>query len=197
MPKLPKNLPPLPPVPDGYDRWKLCGWGGLIMDADGTPWGCAWLRASDWNVENQTKYNAIGSKSLYYIVAVRDPKPAPTIRKFRKVAAPKPRKGRVVASKLATSDYHLNGSGLLLLARGNANAAYPIPVFLLSADSASVERMLEQAAEALANRDGFTVLDANAPGMAYRDRARLALAAIGITAKGGLCANRAEKGASA
>jgi hypothetical protein len=79
--------------------------------------------------------------------------------------APKKRKGRVVAKyTMASRD---SGRGYYVDA----------PTFTLPADAASVERMREQVAECIAGTSGTNMSDDQV--------AEVALAAIGIKAKGG------------
>ncbi len=50
--------------------------------------------------------------------------------------------------------------------------------YLFPADQ--YEAIVEQAAEAIANRNGYTILKPEAPGISYRDDARAALRSVGI-----------------
>lgn len=72
---LPKGLPPLPPVPTGWDAWDLCGWGGLKRKENGTPWGTAVVGSPCWNYGPEG--HATGFLKTYYIEAVKKPAPAP------------------------------------------------------------------------------------------------------------------------
>jgi hypothetical protein len=155
--KLLKRLPPFPPVPRGYDRWAPMGVG---YSSDKAHAYLGYIESTGhhagWEISEDA--HAYGVGGLLYIVAVRDPKPAPTIRKSRKVA-PKPAgKGRVVAKLEKRSAY--TGRGYYA----------DSDRFVLPADAASVERMVEQVRNAFCERAPATPTEL----------ARAVLSSIGI-----------------
>jgi len=87
--KLPANLPPLPPVPAGFKRWELCGWGGLICaENSGTVWNSHYADVgtdSGWFSEISHKGEARGNPDVFYIRAIKHP--APKTAASAKVAA--------------------------------------------------------------------------------------------------------------
>lgn len=70
--ELPAELPPLPPVPAGYDCWELCGWGGLC-GPQGHPWAVG--DSLSWE-SGKALQHPLGHGHLFYIRAKRD-SPAP------------------------------------------------------------------------------------------------------------------------
>lgn len=162
--KLPAGLPALPPVPAGYSRWEYKGKGwtsdGAVV---GAPWSCA-SRGDKAFVIFPQSWKAFGFADGFYIVAVRDPKPAAKPSKVKSArkcecslttralgdgcdvcnpelaaeiaaenAKPKPaRKGRVVAKLEKRSA----DTGRGYYADSDR--------FVLPADAASVERMVEE-----------------------------------------------------
>lgn len=75
-PKLPKGLPPLPPVPAGYCRWKYMGMGWDSCGPVQHPWAGTYDSGEHWQVWSGERGTASNFQT-HYIVAVRDPKPAP------------------------------------------------------------------------------------------------------------------------
>ena len=163
MPKLPKNLPALPPVPEGYSRWEYKGKAWNSGDKPvGAPWAVGETGRSWVVLPEQWRF---GFRNGHYIVAVRDPKPAP-----------KKRERRVVAIK-GVSTLTPTTFGIISVFPETKDT-YLTPVVLLPADAASVARMQDQAYYAV-------VAETDLPADACERIARAALAAIGISAKGG------------
>jgi hypothetical protein len=121
--KLPANLPALPKVPEGFDAWELCGWGGLT----GLPVGCPFAHTekglADWMVWTDPGCQSSGYKHRYYIRAIKRP-----------AKLKKPKQAQAVKA-VCDVIYGPDGEGR--------------ECFVLPADAASVERMREQAESAL------------------------------------------------
>jgi len=69
--KLPDGLPPLPPVPEGYDKIELKGWG-WSSNKKKVPYSIASKENEEWM--NFIPDVATGIQRFYYIVAVKSPK---------------------------------------------------------------------------------------------------------------------------
>lgn len=111
------------------------------------------------------------------------PKPA-VIRKSRKAAAPKKREGRVVAVR-RWSPFKDAKSGHLHFIASWSHCEFRYPVFVLPADAASVERMVEQDARAMMKLLGSWEDTTESHRNQMRALARAALASKDIKAKGG------------
>lgn len=94
--KLPKGLPPLPPVPAGYDAWEYMG---TNWDNDGKPVGTPWTSAfkdcpwdKEWGITGQLIYSSdlkpLGSKhpDRHVIRAIKHPAPKPASTNEEKIA---------------------------------------------------------------------------------------------------------------
>lgn len=94
------------------------------------------------------------------------------------MSTPKKRKGRVVAMRIYRAPNGQAFRSYVQAKSGGWNPDEVTPMSALPADAASVERMVEQMSREIhAHDDPFQY--------SYGDMARAALAAIGITAKGG------------
>lgn len=162
--KLPKGLPKLPPVPEGFDAWELMP-AGYISSAPGV---IAFTTAKRFpKVPHRWRIgvNAYGLDGLVYIRAIKRP-----------AKLKKPKQAQAVKAKIQ----YVSTNGALPLVRH----------FVLPADAASVERMVEQVARAMAAHEYATV-----KGWAWRQDARCdklwiaqsraALASLGITSAKG------------
>lgn len=159
-PKLPKGLPKLPPVPDGYDAWKLCGWGKLNHhQTHGRPWNSCSATSGEWPPTNAGSGMPSGFRDRYYILAVKRPAKTPKHA----------RKGRVVARMSKQFAGAINDDFSLI---GGA-----VPVAILPADAESVERMVEQVKTVFFRNPPIS------PTFGAGDMARAVLAAIGIASK--------------
>ncbi len=159
--KLPKGLPALPPLPDGYGKWEYMGreWRGFgpyqafhSFDMENAP------ELRQWRTV-QTGMS-VGNPLVYYIRAVKRP--------AKKAAKAKP--GKVVTAEL------------LYQAKTSARFAKGAPVFVLPADAESVAAMVTQCRDAafdlwLRNGKSAKPIDA-------RTTVEAVLASIGISAKG-------------
>lgn len=67
--EIPDNLPPLPPVPDGYDRWEYRGMGWCHPLAK---YAICCDGESCWQGANDEPEKALGASCLHYIEAVKD-----------------------------------------------------------------------------------------------------------------------------
>ena len=98
--KLPKEIRlPLPPLPAGYERWQLCGFGGLrgrqmspFMYASGSchDWGKDPVKDGDYGI-------ASGFDNLFYIRAIKTAPSKPTVAK----------KARAIKAKISQQVHHL------------------------------------------------------------------------------------------
>jgi len=75
--KLPKCLPPLPPVPAGYDAWQYMGRGYVSTKNE------CFAHASEstwWDIEKDDR--AIGDicTTLHYIIPIKHPAPKPAAK---------------------------------------------------------------------------------------------------------------------
>jgi hypothetical protein len=147
--KLPANLPALPPVPDGWHSWEYMGEGYVSEKVE--PFGYASTGDSHWYVE--MKSTAIGDDcpTLHYIRAIKRP-----------AKLKQPKQAQAVKAELwHRSDNALEWSRLSGMVRmhreGGENTPMNNPVFVLPADAASVERMIEQVAQAQAAHEYATV----------------------------------------
>lgn len=68
---VPDGLPPLPPVPEGYDRWKYRGMGWKSESA----MFAYWEKGEEVWEESSEDMAAHGVVGYHYIEAVKDPKP--------------------------------------------------------------------------------------------------------------------------
>ena len=79
---VPDGLPPLPPVPEGYDRWEYRGMG---WESDKPVlYGCAEAGDKDWGSPLDPQKNLHipnGTSYFHYIEAVKDPTPPPPAHK--------------------------------------------------------------------------------------------------------------------
>ena len=75
---VPLGLPPLPPVPEGYDRWE---YRGLGWESDGeVVYGCAEPGDKDWgesDVDWDKPHESAGISDFHYIEAIKDTPPPP------------------------------------------------------------------------------------------------------------------------
>lgn len=219
---LPANLPKLPPVPAGYTGWEYMGMGWSSGGRGvGAPWAITHPEHVNWTTR-PGRMPAMGSTQWFYVRAVkrtakasaqsekkgtrqsrlgiysehlesietRAPEPAKASA-AKKTTKPERKAGRVVAKAMWASSDNAN---VIRPERGSfVNQERTVPVFVLPADAASVERMVEQAARAACAADGLDwskQADPMTSGSgaddqsAYIATARAALAAIGIAATG-------------
>lgn len=157
--KLPKGLPPLPPVPKGWHGWELLGWGGLKGEAlPPIPWTSA--SVNGWGSIG-TSAIAFGYKDRFYIRAIKH------------ANAKSAKKAKAVKARVLYRLRTLYGTKVMLSETSWGD--YKDPVFVLPADAASVEAMREQAMRAIIN-DPMATLG---------DTVTSVLAAIGITSAKG------------
>jgi len=136
--KLPNGLPPLPPVPDGYSRWDL----REKWDSNGpvgAPFGaCNKNTCSDWNFTDD-RLGLPSEKTLgicdYYIVAVRDQKPAPKKRR---------------AGKVQTWVCQVDSGGQPMMPFSELSG----PALVIPFDAASREQLVELTVDAVQNVTG-------------------------------------------
>jgi hypothetical protein len=138
--KLPAGLPALPPVPDGYDRWEYKGLG--YKGSRFEPYAHCNLIPDEW-IMGGSSGGANGVSSLYYIVAVRDAKPAKKATK-KKAKRVKVRVGRVIGSRTVGLCSEMSSSSRVLV----------IPF-----DAASREAIVEQMVDVMFARYPHSELD--------------------------------------
>ena len=74
--EMPDNLPLLPPVPEGYDRWEYRGRGASGLER--YAYFCCEVGHLDWRVQVKTDLPSNGVPSYHYIEAVKDEPQKPT-----------------------------------------------------------------------------------------------------------------------
>jgi hypothetical protein len=73
--EMPDFLPPLPPVPEGYDRWEYRGIGASRLKR--YAYYCE-MRHSDWVMQARTDLTSTGVSTFHYLEAVKDEPQEPT-----------------------------------------------------------------------------------------------------------------------
>jgi len=121
--KLPKGLPPLPPVPAGYDAWKLCGWGAKIKGQ--------YITTSkgdhDWDQLRSVETESMAYKELYYALAIKHPAPKPAAKGRKAVKA-----RRMYSSMVGLTSTHSFG----LASKHSIPSDIPVAVLDISDESA-------------------------------------------------------------
>lgn len=60
----------MPPVPEGYDAWELCGWGGLKGEQS-TPFAHISLFTKYWSYSRPPGGYCLGLPKIFYIRAIK------------------------------------------------------------------------------------------------------------------------------
>lgn len=68
--EMPDNLPPLPPVPEGYDRWEYRGKGASRLKR--YAYYCYEAGHLGWLGQVRTDLHSVGMPEYHYIEAVKD-----------------------------------------------------------------------------------------------------------------------------
>lgn len=167
--KLPAGLPPLPAVLEGYAGWEYMGKG--YASKDGEPYRFFDPTCGHWSaLLGHLGGLSTANRSLHYIRAIKRPAAKPS-------KAKPACNGRVVAKRMWSTDYPYCSA---TITEGRVTAASK-PVFVLPADAESVERMVEQGAEAISGNPGWAQFDEKLREL-YRATIRTALAAVGLRA---------------